>query len=77
MGAKLEAIVVMVSGVSKQDPDYISLYNQYQAGKNRILRAKFRGRTMPLLAENVENSLVVSVGQYYGENITGLDRHGC
>jgi len=75
MGSKLEAM--RFNGIGAADPDYISLYNQYQAGKNRILRAKFRGRTMPLLAENVENSLVVSAGQYYGREYlpgwTGMD----
>jgi hypothetical protein len=75
MGAKLEAM--RRNGVSTKDPDYISLLNQYESGGNRILRAKFRGRTMPLVAENIENSLVVSMGQYYGREYlpgwTGMD----
>lgn len=76
MGSKLEAM--RRAGINtKKDPDYISLYNQYEAGKSRILRAKFRGKTMPLVAENVENALVISAVQLAGREYlpgwTGMD----
>ena len=76
MGSRLEAM--RRSGINtKKDPDYISLYNQYEAGKSRILRAKFRGKTMPLVAENVENALVISAVQLAGREYlpgwTGMD----
>lgn len=76
MGAKLEAM--RRAGINtKKDPDYISLYNQYEAGKSRILRAKFRGKTIPLVAENVENALVISAvqlaGREYLPGLTGMD----
>lgn len=61
MGFKLDAM--RRAGVSAKDPDFISLKNQYELGQNRMLRATFRGRTMPLVAENVTNALTISAIQ--------------
>lgn len=75
IGKKVDAM--RRAGISKKDPDFVILSNQYEAGKNRILRATFSLRTLPLVAENIETSLVISAGQLGARELlpqyTGLD----
>jgi len=75
IGKKMDAL--RRAGISKKHPDYVILKNQYDAGTGRILRATFSLKTIPLVAENIENSLFISAGQYgareFLPSATGLD----
>jgi hypothetical protein len=75
LGAQLDAM--KRAGVTKVDPDYVILKNQYEASSSRILRATFSGRTLPLVAENAQNALIISAGQLASREwlpgATGLD----
>ena len=53
-------------GVTKGHSDwstYVAKEQQMNVLEARLLRAKFTGRTIPMVAENVENSLIISAGQ--------------
>lgn len=57
--------------------EYIAKSQESNLLKTRMLKGKFMGRTLPLVAENVENSLVISAGQLAAReflpSFTGLE----
>mgnify|MGYP003113074307 CR=1 FL=1 len=53
-------------GVAKGHSDwatYVAKEQQKNVLESRLLRAKFTGKTIPMVRENVENSLIISAGQ--------------
>lgn len=56
---------------------YVATEQQKNVLESRLLRAKFTGRTIPMVSENVQNSLVISAGQLAARELlpqfTGFD----
>tara|TARA_R100001509_G_scaffold162093_1_gene132825 strand:- start:1477 stop:6033 length:4557 start_codon:yes stop_codon:yes gene_type:complete len=57
---------------------YVAKEQQLNVLESRLLRAKFTGRTIPMVRENVQNSLIISAGQLGAREIlpmfTGFDQ---
>ena len=57
--------------------EYVAKSQEVNLLQTRMLKGKFAGRTLPLVAENVENSLIISAGQLAAReflpSFTGLE----
>ncbi len=62
---------------SPQYANYIAKKQEVNLLQSRMLKAKFTGKTIPLIAEGAENALIVSAGQLAARDLlpgfTGLD----